>query len=102
MEPSLLKKNRTEILAIMKIIHTFKPQYTPEEIKDLIKWFQERMDQLPKTLTLDDSSSTEDLPQVVKILILRMGDCNITPTWSGYASHLFLIKERLIENGLFK
>ena len=86
----------------MKSIHTFKPQYTPEEIQDLIKWFQERMDQLPKSLALDDSISTDDLPKVVKILILRMGDGNITPTWSGYASRLILIKERLIENGLFK
>lgn len=62
------------------------------------------MDQLPKSLVLDDSTYAEDLPRVVKNLVLRMGNGVLTlpPAWSGYVSRLILIKERLIENGLFK
>lgn len=86
----------------MKTIHPFKPQFSQEEIMALVHWFDERMDQLPPSLQLDDSCYAEDLPKVVRILISRMKDGIITPVWGAYATRLLLIKERLIDNGMVK
>lgn len=86
----------------MKNFHPFKPQFSREEILDLIHWFNERMDQLPPSLQIDDSCYAEDLPKVVRILIDRMGDGIITRVWGAYAVRLFVIKERLIDNGMVK
>ena len=84
----------------IKKINTFKPKYSLEEIQDLVKWFKERMDRLPATLVLDECTKTDDLPKTVKAFIALLDREKINPFWSGYISHLLLIRERLREQGI--
>ncbi len=84
----------------LKNIYTFKPEFTKEEIQDLIAWFETRKDRLPATLQINRSSHTENLPHTVKRMIGVITEKGPTPTFSGYIAHLFLIRERLKEAGM--
>lgn len=79
----------------MKEIHTFKTQYSKEEVEEVINWFEERMEQLPRELQISNSMRTSNLPETVKKLIKFVVSNEQTATFSGYASHLLLIRERL-------
>lgn len=79
----------------MEEIHTFKTQYNKEEVEEVINWFEEQMEQLPRELQISNSMRTSNLPDTVKKLIKFVESNEQTATFSGYASHLFLIRERL-------
>ena len=68
--------------AVEKNPHIYKPAYTKQEVDELTRWFEERMDRLPATLQLNVHKE------------------NISVTFSGYMSHLDLIRLRLKEQGL--
>ena len=72
--------------AVEKNPHIYKPAYTKQEVDELTRWFEERMDRLPATLQLNEATAASDLPRTV--------------TFSGYMSHLDLIRLRLKEQGL--
>ncbi len=84
----------------MEKINTFKPEYTPEEVRELVEWFKARMDKLPSTLVLDECTKTNDLPKTVRSFIALLDRKQINPFWAGYISHFLLIRERLIEQGM--
>ena len=80
--------------AVEKNPHIYKPAYTKQEVDELTRWFEERMDRLPATLQLNEAT--------VKALlaVLKVHKENISVTFSGYMSHLDLIRLRLKEQGL--
>ena len=39
--------------AVEKNPHIYKPAYTKQEVDELTRWFEERMDRLPATLQLN-------------------------------------------------
>ena len=59
-------------------------------------------DRLPATLQLNEATAASDLPRTVKALlaVLKGHKENISVTFSGYMSHLDLIRLRLKEQGL--
>ena len=61
-----------------------------------------RRDRLPATLQLNEATAASDLPRTVKALlaVLKVHKENISVTFSGYMSHLDLIRLRLKEQGL--
>ena len=81
--------------AVEKNPHIYKPAYTKQEVDELTRWFEERMDRLPATLQLNEATAASDLPRTVKV-----HKENISVTFSGYMSHLDLIRLRLKEQGL--
>ena len=82
--------------AVEKNPHIYKPAYTKQEVDELTRWFEERMDRLPATLQLNEATAASDLPRTV----LKVHKENISVTFSGYMSHLDLIRLRLKEQGL--
>ena len=86
--------------AVEKNPHIYKPAYTKQD--ELTRWFEERMDRLPATLQLNEATAASDLPRTVKALlaVLKVHKENISVTFSGYMSHLDLIRLRLKEQGL--
>lgn len=82
--------------------HLYKPEYTKEEVDELLHWFDERADRLPATLKLNTSTFASDLPRTVKSLtnILKVHKGNISVTFYGYMAHLELIRLRLQEEGM--
>ena len=88
--------------AVEKNPHIYKPAYTKQEVDELTRWFEERMDRLPATLLLNEATAASDLPRTVKALlsVLKVHKENISVTFSGYMSHLDLIRLRLKEQGL--
>lgn len=85
---------------IEKNPHLYKPEFTKGEVDECIRWFEERMDKLPATLRLNDSTTASNLPYTVKSLInvLKVHQGNLSVTFSGYMAHLLLIRQRLEEN----
>lgn len=81
-------------------IYTFKPDFTKEEVNELIAWFEERMDRMPAELQINKSSHTKNLRFTVAKLISMLKDRDVTVTLCGYIAHLALIKERLIRDGM--
>lgn len=81
-------------------IYTFKPDFTKAEVKELIAWFEERMDRLPVELQINKSSHTKNLRFTVTKLISMLKEREVTVTICGYIAHLALIKERLIQAGM--
>lgn len=84
----------------LKDIYTFKPEFTNDEVKELIEWFASRIEKLPMAMQLNRSSHTDNLPHTVRRMIGVITEKGSSPTFSGYISHLFLIRERLKEQGM--
>ena len=55
--------------AVEKNPHIYKPAYTKQEVDELTRWFEERMDRLPATLQLNEATAASDLPRTVKALL---------------------------------
>lgn len=81
-------------------IYTFKPDFTKEEVNELIDWFEKRMDQLPEKMQINKSSSTKNLRFTVTKLISMLKGREVTVTICGYIAHLALIKKRLELSGM--
>ncbi|MCR4921881.1 MAG: hypothetical protein K5945_09315 [Bacteroidaceae bacterium] len=75
----------------------FKPEYKEEEMQELFEWFEQRMDRLPKTMQIDEATSTSDLRRTVVSYIRLLRSMKLTISHSGYVAHLLLIRERLRE-----
>ena len=75
----------------------FKAEYKATELQELFDWFEKYMDQLPKTLQIDDATCTHDLPRTVNSYINLLKRIRLTASQNGYVSHLMLIRHRLCE-----
>ena len=82
--------------------HVYKAGYDKAEAEELIGWFEERMDRLPKTLKLNAAITTSNLSRTVKALlaVVRSREDMLDVTFSSYVSHLVLIRLRLMEQGM--
>lgn len=82
--------------------HLFKSDYSKEEINEIVGWFEERKDKLPRELRLNASSTATNLSLMVENLIrvLKVHRDNMSVTFCGYMAHLQLIRQRLQEQGM--
>lgn len=78
----------------------YKTEYKEEEMQELFEWFEKHKEQLPKTLQIDDATSTSDLPRTVNSFIRLLKGLKLTPSNAGYVAHLMLIRQRLREEGI--
>ena len=78
----------------------YKPNYTEAFRDEQLKWFEERMDKLPQSLQISESTSTSNLPRTVQGLILTLRQNKPSVIFSGYMETLMQIKDRLQEQGL--
>lgn len=87
--------------AAKKEIHTYKPNFSAEEIAEVMGWFRERLDRIPhERFRINKSTTTPDLHHTVERYLLTVGKFEETPPqFSGYVAHLLLIRIRLREMG---
>ncbi|MBQ8968933.1 MAG: hypothetical protein IJ064_04270 [Bacteroidaceae bacterium] len=76
------------------------PNYTETFRDELLKWFAERMDRLPKSLQYNASSYSSDLHKTVDSLSRMLRANKPGVTFSGYMEQLLQIKDKLQEQGL--
>lgn len=83
--------------------HLYKPEFTKEEVDELLKWFEQRDGRLPQTLKLNSSTQATDLPRTVGWLtrvLKSLSDKPLAVTFYGYVSLLALVRLRLQEQGM--
>ena len=75
----------------------YKKVYAPEELQELIKWFEDNHDKLPKSIYINSGTFVKDVPytssQFHKI-VAKVGEKK------AYGSHMrlfFTLRERIIE-----
>ncbi len=83
-----------------KEIYTFKPVFSRGEQKELMEWFEQRMDKLPKEIQINKSTRSTDLPRTVQAMIGVIKEKGGSTAFSGYIAHLVLIRERLKMQGM--
>ncbi|MCQ2266924.1 MAG: hypothetical protein MJZ40_04355 [Bacteroidaceae bacterium] len=74
--------------------------YTKAELDEIIEWFKARMDALPQDLTIAPGVTTKELPAVVTRYFDIIALHKENPTYTGQISHLFKIREVLIQQGM--
>lgn len=82
--------------------HVYQPEYKKAEAEELLGWFRERMDRLPQAMQLNEATSTKNLPRTVESLmsVVKSREDMLDVTFSCYMSHLVLIRQRLMEQGM--
>lgn len=81
-------------------MRTYKANYTEAFRDEQLRWFEERMDRLPQSLQISESTSTSNLTNTVKSLMLTLQQNKPSVTFSGYMETLMKIKDKLEEQGL--
>ena len=74
--------------------------YTPEEIQEIKAWYRDRMDQLPTSFELHVSFKTKNLKKVITSYMEMVDMHSENPTYTPQIRHLFLIRDKLIKDGL--
>ena len=79
--------------------NTYKKNYTEQEIEEFYAWFEQNMERLPKSLTLDKSMNIPDLHFTVRQMINKLQQQLKTRTdiFSGQFAILLYIKECLLK-----
>ncbi len=97
-----MAENRSDEPKVERDPHIYKPQYSRQEVEEVVRWFEERMERLPESLQLNEATSTPDLRRTVGALlnVLRIHKETLSVTFSGYMAHLELIRLRLQEQGM--
>lgn len=87
---------------IEKNPHIYRPGYKKAEAEEVLGWFRERMERLPRSLQLNEATSTKNLPRTVEALmsVVKSRENMLDVTFSSYMSHLLLIRQRLMEQGM--
>lgn len=78
----------------------YQKTYTAEEVEAAIAWIEARMNQLPESLHLTQGIDIPNLRQTVNSYFKIARKHRDNPTYGGQVHHLFVIQERLIEEGL--
>ncbi len=79
----------------------YKKVYTPEELHEIKTWYQEHMEELPPSLELNAATNIKDLKKTIGAYFEMLNMHHENPTYGAQIHHLFKIRERLIELGLF-
>lgn len=82
------------------MVNAFKPQYTQADIDEIKAWYERHADQLPTEFVLNDSTRYLNLPSTLKTYFEIWDIHHDNPTFSGQIYQLFLIREKLIADGL--
>ena len=78
----------------------FKKVVTPEESEECFRWFDEHMDCLPASLTIE-AMDMKNLPTTVQRLLVSLRNhLGGNPTYNGLFAVLQLIRSKLIEQGI--
>lgn len=78
----------------------YKADYDEAFRDEQIRWFEERMDRMPKSLQIDDATYSEDLKLTINGLIRTLSRNAPSVVFSGYMNTLLHIREKLEEQGL--
>lgn len=80
----------------------YKKLYTPEEVEEICQWLEQRRDQLPAALKLDEATSMQNLPDTVEkyLAVARLHQNN--STYSAQIYFLGRVQDRLLKAGLLK
>ena len=78
----------------------YKPDYDEAFRDEQVKWFEERMEQLPQSLQVNQSTFSPDLCVTVRALITTVKSNKPDKVFSGYMELLMQIKDRLQEQGI--
>jgi hypothetical protein len=78
----------------------YKPDYDEAFRDEQVKWFEERMEQLPQSLQVNQSTFSPDLRVTVRALITTVKSNKPDKVFSGYMELLMQIKDRLQEQGI--
>ena len=78
----------------------YRPNYDEAFRDEQLKWFEERMEQLPKSLQINAATSTTNLPMTVVALMRTLRQNKPNVIMSGYMDTLVQIREELEEQGL--
>lgn len=78
----------------------YKPDYDEAFRDEQVKWFEERMEQLPQSLQVNQSTFSPDLRVTVRALITTVKSNKPDTVFSGYMELLMQIKDRLQEQGI--
>ena len=78
----------------------YKANYTEAFRDEQLKWFEDRMDKLPQSMQISESTSTSNLRRTVEGLILTLRQNKPSVIFSGYMETLMKIKDKLQEQGL--
>lgn len=77
-----------------------KKVYPEADLEELVAWFKDRMDQLPKELQLNSASFIPDLPRTIKAYIALIASNKRNPIFSGQIKLFFEIREVLQASGM--
>lgn len=78
----------------------FTSAYTREACEKEIAWFEERMNQLPDSLQINDACYSPNLRLTVANLIRTVRANKPTVIFAGYMETLLQVKDRLLEQGM--
>ena len=74
--------------------------YTPADIAEVKDWFDARWDRLPRRLVLNEATVYEDLPATLQAYFEIYEIHGEKPAFAGQLHQIFLIRDRLIANGM--
>ena len=78
----------------------FKTKYTQADIDEIKIWFDRHADQLPTEFVLNESTRYLNLPTSIKSFFEIWNIHHDNPTFSGQIYQLFLIRQKLIADGM--
>lgn len=78
----------------------FKTKYTQADIDEIKTWFDRHADQLPTEFVLNESTRYLNLPTSIKSFFEIWNIHHDNPTFSGQIYQLFLIRQKLIADGM--
>ena len=79
----------------------YKKVYTPEELREIKTWYLEHMEELPTSLELNAATKIKNLKKTINAYFEMLDMHNENPTYGAQILHLFKIREKLFELGLF-
>lgn len=77
----------------------YKAQHTEEEFQDVIEWFQQRMDTLPKEVWMNKATFIPNLKVTVERYIDFIHTHHADARFGGQLHHLFILRDVLQQQG---
>ena len=72
-----------------------KESYSEEELNEMIVWFNNHADELPKEMQINKSAFTPDLKLTVESCIMQAKQCRATIRWPELLDYFNKSKRRL-------
>lgn len=82
------------------MMQEYQKTYDAAAIQELIAWFRARMDRLPASIELSESTKITDLPRTVSLYIDLVQKHHAAPIYGGQVLHLFRMREALTAVGI--